>query len=441
MEITAKKINLLRLWVESFAIVNRCTGKLVMAILCSVLLLALVVGVILLGFGSSALLAHFQMAVLAKSVGFITLLIYFICALIGNCYSLFFMTVCWQIVAAEAQGQKRPLSEFFSGSILPTLYQVVAALLLMIPYILVVIVLAFLTRVPSLMTLVMIAVGLLAVRICYSFIAIAVANKGPIEGLQLSWQMTTGMDYVDALLMCVTAMASVLLVEGVLFGIGYVLYINIPLHFAQGFSLAHLSFVWYLAGFVLAVILMFVFFALMTFPVLVFLNRHAQLYSSPQVAEDENIFIPLHELELSQGNADGNEPIQEVAPATTEVPQDIKPLEAEPQPFPQTTQPSAPPPPPAPAVMQGLDDLQVTHASVHTGEEDVNEITQHLDKVYTPKEEHLVQTGDEDRMPTILFDDEMAKELLKQTDTPSKDTKAANDSNPPQDDGPIKMSK
>lgn len=441
MEITAKKINLLRLWVESFSVVNRCTGKLVMAILCSVLLLGLAVGVVLLGFGTSALLAHFQMAVLAKSVGFVTLLIYFICALLGNCYSLFFMTVCWQIVAAEALGQRRPLSEFFSGSILPTLYQVVAALLLMIPYIVVVIVLAFLTRVPFLMILVMIAVGLLAVRICYSFIAIAVANKGPIEGLQLSWQMTTGMNYVDALLMCVTAMASVLLVEGVLFGIGYALYVNIPLHFAQGFSLAHLSFIWYLAGFVLAVILLFVFFALMTFPVLVFLNRYAPLMPNAQNKEDENIFIPLPELELPQGNTQVNKPIQEVAPATPEVPQDMKPLEAEPQPSTAATQQSVPPPPPAPAVMQGLEDLQVMHASVHTGEEDVNEITQHLNKVYTPKQEHLVQAGDEDRMPTILFDDEMAKELLKQTETPSKETKAEGDSNPPQDDGPIKMSK
>ena len=90
--------------------------------------------------------------------------------------------------------------------------------------------------------------------------------------------------------------------------------------------------------------------------------------------------------------------------------------------------------------MQGLEDFQVTHSSVRTEEEDVNKITQHLDKVYTPKPKDLVQYGDEDRMPTILFDDDMAKQLQEHNVQPPAKLDSNNNDNLP-DDAPIKMSK
>ena len=427
MEITNQRISLLRLWVESFSVINRCTGKLIGAVLCSVLLLGLVIGIILVGFGTSALFAHLQMAILAKSLGIATLVVYILFILLSNFYGIFFMTVCWQIIGAEALGQKRPLSEFFSGSIFPTLSQIAAAFILLVPYIVVLIVLAFLIRYPLLMILVMFAIGLLAVRLCYSFLSMALANKGPIEGLQLSWQMTAGNHYVDSLLMCVMTVGSFLLVEAVLVAIGYALYINIPLHFAQSFSLAHLSLVWYVAGFVLTLILVFAFFSLMAFPVLVFLNRHAQFAPTNTKPTEENIFIPLPELEI---------PSSTLKTASQSTSQEVHPVEDAQQGAFQPQERALPPAPPATDHLQNLDELQITHASVHTDTTDVHDISEHLDKVYTPKPEDLVQYGDEDRMPTILFDEDMEKQLKESAPKPT-DTKPNN----PPEDGPVKMSK
>lgn len=66
--------------------------------------------------------------------------------------------------------------------------------------------------------------------------------------------------------------------------------------------------------------------------------------------------------------------------------------------------------------------VQVTHAAFQSAEPET--INQHLDKVYQPpKSEDIVQYADEDRMPTILFDDEMAKQIEANQQMWSKQTK------------------
>ena len=203
MNITQKRYSLLQLWVESFKVVNRCTGKLFWIILVSIVLFALAGGILALMMGSSGVLALLQMGKTSQVVGIGAMLAYFVFSLGANVYGVLFFTVCCRLVANEALGEKQPLQATFSCSVLPTIYQIAAGLLFAIPMILLGIIAAILARLsPALSSILLVALFIvLAVRLCYSFIAIAVAGKGPIEGIVHSWNMTTGKKWVDALLM------------------------------------------------------------------------------------------------------------------------------------------------------------------------------------------------------------------------------------------------
>ena len=43
-----KKQNLLRLWLESFVVVNQCTGKLIKAVLCLLVVVAVILTILIL---------------------------------------------------------------------------------------------------------------------------------------------------------------------------------------------------------------------------------------------------------------------------------------------------------------------------------------------------------------------------------------------------------
>ena len=398
MDITTKKYNLLYLWLKSFGIINQCTGKLVQAVLCSVLLAALVVLVLVLGLGTSMLLSKLQMTLLAQTVGIGTLLIYMLVALLSNLYGVFFLTVIWRIIAAQALQRTQPLSEIFSSSVWPTLYQFIAAIVLSIPCIIVFAILALAARTSSVVLILgLVLTFFIAVRLCYSFVAIAVDNKGPIEGIVTSWQLTAGNNYIDALLMCVMLAGSMLLLEAIFIAVGYGFYVLIPLHFANSFSLAHISPLWWIVGLILGLLGIFYYLAMMAFWVLVFLNRNAQGTAVPTQEETNPIFIPLPELEVPIHDA-AAKPSMSVSSASTQ---------------PSNPSPSANKQEDLLASHQTpqLEGLEVIQTSVNTTEEDSKEITQHLHQVYTPRSKDSVKTGEEDRMPTILFDDELAKQF------------------------------
>ncbi len=405
-----KKQNLLRLWLESFVVVNQCAGKLIKAVLCLLVVVAVILTILILAMGGTALLNHLQMMATSKITGVGTGLLYMASSLLCHLLSLFFMTVVFQIIATHVLQVKQPLTETFSSSVWPTIYQIVAGFLLVIP-----IVIASIIVWAGPIAVILIA--LIAVRICYSFIAIAVDNKGPIEGLVHSWNLTKGSNYVDALLMCLMLVGSVLLFYALLFGLGYALYIAIPLYFPNSFNLAHPSLIWWLLLLVLMVLGIFYYVAVLAFPILVYLNRNAQ--ENPvkqQQTKDDEIFIPLPELE-TPGTA-------QAAPAPV-TPQTPTPAET-----PHTQTPPA-----------GMEMLGVTKTSVNTTEAETNDLSQHLDQVYTPRDKEIAQHKEEDRMPTILFDDELAKQLEGQflaeqqpKPTPKEDDNSSGDD-------PIQLSK
>ena len=155
-----------------------------------------------------------------------------------------------------------------------------------------------------------------------------------------------------------------------------------------------------------------------------FLNRYYQQEGITQDPADN--WIPLPNVVLPQDDLPDLNPselpdqhVEEGLPHTVEKPSSQAPKPTEEKPT--------------------LEGLNVVASSVNASEEDTKEIAQHLDQVYTPSKDHVVQKGDEDRMPTILFDDLMAQELDKKAQQFAEEKKNTNTQD--QDPGSIQISK
>lgn len=384
MDIVTKKQNLLRLWLESFVVVNKSMGKLLKALLGLIVLMALV--------GT----------VCAFTVGLYSP----ITSIIVHLFSLFCGTVIIQVIAAHILQTQQPLMATFSGAVWPSILQIVAGIIVAICFVPVAIIGFFAMKISPLLggLFFLLFWVLLAIRFLYSFLAIAIDNKGPIEGLIYSWKLTSGTNYLDALLVVLILILSQFLLALVFSIIAFVLRSLIPLYFVNSFDLTHLSPVWWMLGFVLLVVFLFYCLSITTFFVLVFLNRKFQLEPNKVTKEqDDTIFIPLPELETpSQQNHQPTPQPQR----PTEGLQSISQAQA-----PQTAAPSNKT---TERPVGGMETLELTKTSVNTSEEDANEITQHLHQVYTPRSKDVVQHTEEDRMPTILFDDDLAQQLEQQ---------------------------
>lgn len=425
MNITQERYSLLRLWLESFKVVNHCAVKLLWIILISAVLFAVAIGLFVLVAGGSTALAMVmggKQAFAPQTIGFGALLAYFAFVLCTNVYATLFFTVFNRLVASQASATPQPLAEVFSSSVIPTLYQIVAGILIGLAMFVVGIVFALSARispvlVPILALVLFFAVG---VRLFYSFIAIAVANKGPIEGIVHSWKMTSGKNYWDILLMVLIMAGSAILMYLLLAAIFYGLFITIPLHFSDSFSLAHPSLIWILVALVLGILAMFCYFVIMAFPVLVFVNRNAMLFDARDT-QGNSTFIPLPALELPNIQPNPNHMQQSQTTVRTPVvteedlnqaQEDLSAKQVVEEPEPAAPAPTAEKAS-EPQKMPSLEGLEVSKTSVNTSEKETDSLSQHLDKVYTPQKEDLSQHKEEDRMPTILFDDEMAQQLQK----------------------------
>ena len=409
MNLTEKKHNLFKLWFHCFTVVNRSVGKLTVVILMSLLLAALVMGVLMLLMKTSGLLANMHMLFMSKTLGVGAVLLYFLVMFISNIYGSFFLTVCWRILGAHAEESPLPLVEAFSSSVFPTIYQVICAFIITLPTMFV-LGLVGLLHSSVLNLLIMIALALtLGVRLCYSFLSIALAGKGPIEALACSWNLTKGKNYMDALCMCLITVGTVLLWELLYAAIAYGAFVMIPLHFADSFNLAHLSAGWWLAALMFAILAIFLGFIVITFPALVFLNRYGAAFSP--TLENHTTDIPLPDLDLTE--------VPTTSPKHAQMAQ-------------STGETSA----------QKLEEWQVSQSSVNASDTEVSSLSEHLDKVYKPQQEDVVQYADEDRMPTILFDDEMAKQL-EENQAKFAPRQKTEDKPEDKDEGPqsIKMSK
>lgn len=393
MNITGEKQNLMQLWLKSFVILNRCTGKLLLLVAASVFLLALFVLAMLL-------IAQQVPSRMVQLLGLLGMWL----------WSAFVATVFMQLVQTVSQEEQQPLTELFSASVLPAFNLLAANLILSVPLALLGLAGRLLPAgilwMPVLQLVLLLWVG---VRIVYYPCAVALRHKSPLESFKYSWKLTAGR-YGRTLLMCIMWTLTLVILTGVISTVLALVAPEVLRGQLMGGSLSWLTISGYLAGMIVAALLYTVPFI---FPILVFLNTDAQV-----LVQTDHTFVPLPTLTLPQTKQ--NPVHAQQADATFKTP----------------TQPA---PDPKREELKGLDVMQT---SVNTGEKDAPDLEQHLEKVYKPQKEDVMEYINEDRMPTILFDDDMAK-LLQENNAQLAPKAQTEEKQPPKDDGDetIKMSK
>lgn len=389
--------NLVTLLMGAFALVNRCGGALI----------GLLIAAILLGIAQALLMWIGVPQLLVK--------------LVNLFISAYFGVVLLRIFCAKAEHTDESVSNSLSASVFPTFYQIIFNLLYGAVWVVFILAAVFLFR-NQLITLTNFAAAsssdyvsavlillaacaiplYLGARLVYAPAAIALRDQGPVSAALYSFQMTSGLKFFTALgTILIILLLPVVYLAAVLYG-GYTM---IPLYFADSFNLAALSPIWWAVLAVLAIGYVFVLLSCPAFLTLVFLNQ--------DYGFNRDSFTPQAELKIT------NRQTQVFGAGNNILPPGVGNL----------------------VRPEDLGGVRVTQSSVSTMPDDgVTE--QHLQQVYKPKPEDLVQYKDEeDRMPTILFDDDMARQLeeerarWQQKHTQDKTKKG-------EDDAPsVKMSK
>lgn len=390
---------------------------------------------------------------------------------IKNLYVKFFVVLGIRLAGNTAENKTASLVENAFDSIKPAVFNVVAGLIKAIPVAILLaaaftlfgekIVAGYIMGNISKGTILSIAglVGIilffvLYIRLIYAEFLIALKGNGPIEGLVESWRMTAGIKYLDTLLLCVMLVASSVIIGFLFWLLLWGLYIIIPLYFASLFDLSNTWVGWVVLGSVLGILWFFIICQGWGFLLVTFLNRYytndagngGMQPTGPAGSNpvDGDAALDLQPVPVPETHIEGELPQaanpgsnqSPQAPAVPQQPQDpaeitgMVPLGGI---APKPAQVAVPP------AAENPDNLQLSQSLVNTTEETVSEIDQHLDKVYTPSADAVIQHGDEDRMPTILFDDEMAKQLESTAKQFSDHQKKKEEG--PQDPGTIKMSK
>lgn len=324
----------------------------------------------------------------------------FFISIFNGFYSLYLGVALWRLLAAKAEKSGESISNSFSAAIFPSVYMLVFSIIVGIVLAGLGIVAAFSRSLWVMGALAVIVFFFGIARLIFAPLAIAVREQGPVAAIVYSWELT-GKNYPAVIGMLLISSILPPLVMG---GITYALYVNIPLHFADSFNLAALTLPWYVLGALLGLFFMFLWFSMTAFIVLVFLNR--------DYGDNRDSFVPLPEAQLASQTTQIFGVDNNVLPANLGMP--VRPED-----------------------VQGL---SVVKASVKTST-DSDSVQEHLDQVYQQKKEDLVQYEEEDRMPTILFDDDMARQIEenRQMWTAKKEEEEKQDED--NDGQTIKMSK
>ena len=259
-----------------------------------------------------------------------------------------------KILASRALNDNTNLSDMFASSILPTIY-------LTIFWVLGSIALFFLSKLqympPQLPWYLALPVKLfliyLTIRLLFLSMAIVLRDQDPISALSYTWDLTGSFMLRSFITWFLPFLCLGLCLRGIFRG----LYVGIPTYFADSFDLANLSPVWWgvLGG--LAFCYAFVCLSMLAFRILVFLNMDLGETATARVASLPDVQAVTETTQLEEG-----------------VP------------------------------------LQLSKTSVKTQPDTT--FSQELDQVYTPmKEDVNPEAPEEDRMPTIVFDNDVAQEI------------------------------
>ena len=258
-----EKQNLFQLLLESFRLVNRSMGAIVAYLLASVL--------------GGVLQIAFEWLGLPR----------FFISIFNGLYSLYLGVVLWRLLAAKAEKSGESISNSFSAAIFPSVYMLVFSIIAGVALAGLGIVAAFSRSLWVMGALAVIVFFFGIARLIFAPLAIAVREQGPVAAITYSWDLT-GKNYPAVIGML---LISSLLPPLVMGGIGYALYVNIPLHFADSFNLAALTPPWYVLGALLGLFFIFLWFSMTAFIVLVFLNR--------DYGDNRDSFVPLPEARLA----------------------------------------------------------------------------------------------------------------------------------------------
>ncbi len=342
--------SIFRLLWEGLRLVNRSGSVLIVFMLVTLLLNA--VGPIAQHFGVSKILIQLYSMVISS----------------------FLLVVLFRVLAAKADNFGESFSNSLSAAVIPTVYTLVLNFFLGI-------IAAGLFLAGSMVAYSLKTVGLILVllaglfvfvRLCFAGIAIALKDQGPIQAIIYSWQLTRS---VGAFLRTFFMLVLMMLLP-VLYVAAFLrtLYVVIPLYFADSFNLVNLSPEWYAVALGGGLLFLVVSFWSTASFVLFFLNCD---YGENRGSYTPDAQAALLSQQTQVFGADNN-----VLPANLG-----KPVHTE-----------------------DVSGVNVVKSSVKTGH-DAAGVQEHLSQVYQPQKNDVVEYTDEDRMPTILFDDDMAKQI------------------------------
>lgn len=330
----------------------------------------------------------------------------FFITLLQMIFSSFLGVVLIRLFAARAEEDIVSLSDVAASSFLPTVYTIVYSLMWGVVGLACAVISKVLGN--TLTAILAIPAGLVlfffSIRLCFAPFAIAAREQNPIAALLHSWQLTSRRFFYTLGIIFISGLVPTLFILLVMYG----LYVVIPLYFAGSFNLAHPSILWICVGIVILLCWVGVWLSMAAYWVLVFLNLDYRDNRGAGLADRVAVDMPQPQLVQAPTPV-----VMQAAPTTVR------------QPEPQQQE------------------VQIVRASVKTHESD-DSIEKHLEQVYQPKPQDVIEYTEEDRMPTILFDDEMARQMEENRRKWEEEQAKSRQRNQHDDDGntsPIKMSK
>lgn len=320
-------------------------------------------------------------------------------SLLNSLFSLLLSVVLIKLLAAKAEQDNTSLPDIMAASVLPSVYTLIVSLLCALAGVIAALLFGVLGKILTPWALIPLGLvgGYVLLRLSFVPFAISVRDQGPIEAISYSWQLTQAYVLYVLGVWLLSVLFPWICAGAILYG----LYTGIPLFFAESLNITQLTPAW--IGVLAAISLLFVciWLAMGAYWVLVFLNLDYRQNRGSMPA------VPLPQAQI-------------------------------------TEEAGVLPPGAGPAVLaDSVQHVQILKASVKSQDTD-DSLAQHLDQVYQPKPEDVIEYTEEDRMPTILFDDEMAKQMEQNRIKWEQEKAKSRLRNQPEDDentSSIKMSK
>lgn len=394
MDFKKKPFNLFTLWVESFKLANNTFGALVLLVFLLLVFIAFALTTIVIVSTKLVLPGAMTTPFLAGISTFTLIMI--------ASYIAYFIFPCTLInmVSARANKVGTALPECFWKALIPSFYLLLASLVIGIPTAII----QWLIRSAgfSNMGLILMAVLVFGIYVPSAFTAPAIALRGenPVSAIRYSMDLVFRRYFRTAILLVSVWLAPFV---GLALAVGG-LVVGIPLFFAGSFDITNLTLGWYIVFLAAALVYIFSLYFAFTANTLLFLNLDHGF--------NRDGFEISDAVKLAGKSSTTALPVTAGMPVARPKDDILNPNE-----------------------QVGM----LTTVSPETNEMNVDE---HLNQVYSPDNVKVQQYmhQEEDRMPTILFDDEMAKEMAKNQEMfASKRTKT----DTPEDNGPenIKLSK